>query len=217
MEYITANIIGGVTWLFFYITRKDLRREMLIISIVSAPLALLDLLFVPSYWVPQTLGNIPIGLEGFLYSFEMAGVSAVSYEYFTRKHLHKIRNYRHPLLWILILILILPVSLYTSYAAGLNVALGLYSAGLIGMLVIWLARRDLIKSSLIGALSYGTVYFLSLALWFNLFPQTMEWFTLENLPKFFILRVPIYEIIFGLLQGAYWGNIYELLFGYKYD
>jgi hypothetical protein len=73
----------------------------------------------------------------------------------------------------------------------------------------------LLRSSIIGAITFGAIYATALIIWSNLFPYTNNWFVAQGLPKLFIFNAPVYEIIFGFLFGAYWGNIYELLFGYK--
>ena len=217
MTYLVANLIGWAVWLFFFITRKDLRKEMVVMGLIFAPLSFLDLLFVPSYWVPETIFNFPIGIEGFMYSFQVGGVAAVVYEYFDNKKLVKIKNYHLPVLSIIILLLLAPAAYTLTRLYNLNIAIGIYIASLVGILIIIHARKDLIRSTILGGVSYGIVYFASLAIWFNLYPEAQDWFVLENLPRTFILGVPIYEILFGILLGAYWGNIYEFLFGYKYS
>ena len=114
------------------------------------------------------------------------------------------------------LMLLFPAFYMISRLLEFNVAIAIYITSIIGILVIIHVRKDLIMSTVMGGLAYGLVYFLSLVLWFTLYPDAENWFTLENLPRIFILGVPLYEILFGFLQGAYWGNIYEFLFGYTY-
>jgi len=215
MEYLVANFIGAVPWIFVFYKRKDLRKEMLLMSLLAAPLALFDLIYVPTYWKPVTLFNIPIGIEGFIFSFEAGGLATVLFEYIEKQAPVRIKSY-HNSLSILALLSILPVAFIFNYLFPINITVGVHFGLLVGIIVMLLLRKDLLKSAFIASISFGLIYFLSLLIWGNIFPDTVNWFTFENLPKIFILNVPLYEITFGFLFGAYWGNLYELLFGYKF-
>lgn len=50
--YITADILLVLVWLLFYLARKDLRREMLMISLFAMPLGLTQYFFMQDYWRP---------------------------------------------------------------------------------------------------------------------------------------------------------------------
>ena len=77
--YLFACGLGAVIWTACFLMRPDLRRIMLGMSVIGVPLAFSDLFYVPHYWRPRTLGHIPIGIEGFIFSFEAAGICAVIY------------------------------------------------------------------------------------------------------------------------------------------
>jgi hypothetical protein len=213
MVYFLANIIGGIVWLTLFFLRKDLRREILSMSIFATPFAALDIFFVPSYWQPVTFLNIPVGIEGFIFSFEIGGVAAAVYPEVFHKKLVRIKRYQKPV-GIFILLATLGAVMFSNIFKVANTMLNLYIIMLFGSALIIFARRDLLKSTVLGGVLFGVTYFISFYL-LNQIQSISDWFILEGLPKFFIFNVPIYEILFAILFGAYWGNLYEVLFGYK--
>lgn len=188
---------------------------MLIMSAFGAPLALFDFLYVPSYWQPITLFNVPIGIEGFFFSFIIGGLAAVSYAEIEHKKLAKISKYNKHFS-LIVLFIVLPLIFLFRFLYHANISIAMYIALLVGVGLTVFLRKDLLKSSILGSIIFGTIYTIVLIIWSNLFPETKSWFTFQYLPKIFILNAPIYEIIFGFIFGAYWGNLYELLFGYRF-
>jgi hypothetical protein len=203
-------------WAALYLRRADLRKMMLTMSALATPLALFDLIFVPSYWKPVTLFHVPIGIEGFLYSFCIGGIAAVLYAELngrTSRGSTKWRNKTSHAIWILAITTITFVAAYALHLP--NPALigdAALAAGVVAMLVL---RRDLARSSLVGSLAFGVVYFVLLKIWVLWFPEVHGWFTFQHLPKLFIWGTPGWEIVFGFLFGAYWSGLYEALFGYE--
>lgn len=215
MEYLFACLIAFIPWIIFFILRKDLRREMLIMSLLASPLGIFDLLYVPTYWIPQTLFGLPIGIEGIIFSFLIGGIAAVSYAEISQKKVQKInKNQRH--FSIFVFALVLPLVLLINYFALFNIAVAMYIALLVGIVLIVMVRHDLLKASIIGGFIFGLIYSVAIILWINIFPSGKDWFILEGLPRIYFLNAPIYEIIFAILFGAYWGCLYELIFGYKF-
>jgi len=214
VEYIFADLIIFIAWIGFYYLRKDLRKEILIMSILAAPLGLFDLLFVPGYWKPITLFELPIGIEGIIFSFLIGGLAAVSYIEVSKKKLTKIKKF-HRHFSVFVFVISLPILIGCYFLHILNIEIALYLALVIGAAVIVFVRKDLFKSAFLGGLVFGLIYSFLLIVWMNLFPSSREWFLLSGLPRIFLFNAPIYEMVFAFLFGAYWGNIYELLYGYK--
>lgn len=184
-------------------------------SLFAAPLGLFDLLYVPTYWSPHTFLNMPIGIEGTVFSFLIGGIAAVSYAEISHKRLKKITKF-HRHVSILVFAVILPAILIFQSLYSFNIALVVYLALLLGISLIMFVRKDLFKSSIVGGLIFGLIYSVALIIWMNIFPSTKDWFILEGLPRINILNAPIYEIIFSFLFGTYWGSLYELVFGYRF-
>lgn len=204
-----------VVWLAFYFLRKDLRKEILIMSLLASPLGLFDLLYVPTYWIPHTFLNIPVGIEGIFFSFLIGGIAAGSYAEISHRKLRKFNKY-HKKFSILVVLIIIPTILIIQHFYLINISIAMYFALLIGTALAVFIRKDLLKSSIMGAIIFGLIYSIALIIWINIFPSGKDWFILKGLPKVFLLNAPIYEIIFSFLFGAYWGNLYELLFSYRF-
>lgn len=185
-------------------------------SIMSSPFAMFDIFFVPNYWVPTTLFNIPVGVEGFIFSFFIGGLSAVSYAEISKRTNVRLKEHHKKILIGIVLFIPLFIFLLNLYNFP-NVMISAYLAMCIGIFLIVLFRRDLIKSILLGAFSFGTIYTVCFFIILQLAPTFKHWFILDGLPKLYLLNIPIYEIIFAVLFAAYWGSLYEIIFEYKYS
>lgn len=188
---------------------------MLTMSFLGLPIALFDFFYVPTYWTPTTLFHIPVGIEGFIFSFLCSGIAAVIYAEVMGVKLVKIAKY-HKHTSFLVLLVIVPVAILISYFYPINIAVSMDVALLVGISLTIFLRKDLVKSTIKGSLIFGTLYASLLLIWSSLLPETQTWFTTTNLPRIFIFHASLYEIIFGYIFGAYWGNLYELFFGYKF-
>jgi hypothetical protein len=215
MAYLFAIIIGAIPWIALFLLRKDLRREMLIMSLFAMPAGLFDIFFVPNYWAPITLFNIPVGIEGLIFTFEIGGIAAVLYAELTKQIPVKISGYhKHvSLTLVFVLVAIIFLALINHVASTM---LALYAALLAGTSITIFLRKDLLKSAIEGALAFGLIYFILFFIELFFFPSVRSWFTLTGLPRIFVLNVPIWEIFFAVMFAAYWGNFYEIIFGYKY-
>lgn len=214
--YLGANILSLALWLGLYYARRDLRRMMLVMSLCALPLALFDLLFVPAYWTPVTLLNMPIGIEGFLYVFSAGGVAAVVYAELakrTPRHLPGWRFSAAQALWVPLIAL---TAFVLSMILGVpNPEIAAYIALATGTVLTLYFRKDLAPNIVFGSLAFGFVYFVLLKLWVGMFPSVHSWFSLQYMPRPFIWGVPVWEILYGFFFGAFWSGLYELLFGYK--
>lgn len=79
---------------------------MLIASLIVTPAALSEVFFVPSYWLPDTIGNPKLSIEDFIFSFAVGGIIAVIYETFMKgkvKHQRLCDCYRGEVLHGLVL------------------------------------------------------------------------------------------------------------------
>lgn len=189
---------------------------MLIMSLCALPLAVFDVLFVPAYWRPETLLQLPIGVEGFLFSFFVGGIASALYAELVR------RTPQHVYAWHKAMqrgVLVPVTALITFgllYAFGApNPELAAYGALAVGVVVMFYVRHDLAIHVLWGSLAFGVVYYISLKIWTVLFPDVHSWFVFQNLPKLFIWGVPGWEVLFGFFFGAFWSVLYEAVFGYK--
>jgi hypothetical protein len=74
--YLIGVVVYGLIWIVFFLMRKDLRRKLLLSSLVCAPLGVSEILFIPEYWIPK-FKTIPLGdelfLESLLFCFVLGG------------------------------------------------------------------------------------------------------------------------------------------------
>ena len=84
----TGLIVGSLLlmfmWLLIFLVRKDLRKEMLIISFIFGLLGITGHFYYGSYWQPVhlfKLFNLQIGIEDYLFTFSVAGIGSVWYEF----------------------------------------------------------------------------------------------------------------------------------------
>ena len=66
-------------WLACYLLGKNYRTEIRWGTLISAPLALTSILFIPQYWTPPSLFDldqkIRVGIEDFLWAAAVGGIS----------------------------------------------------------------------------------------------------------------------------------------------
>jgi Lycopene cyclase len=214
LPYLILAFMMGFCWLILFILRKDSRKKMLIMSLAVLAFAFFDYLSRPGYWHPPTFFSVPIGIEGVLFGFSFGGVASVIYPVEKNK-----RQVKHGIdiknIAALSPVLIISVGLYLLFDVNMMISLPL--GILAGCLLIMIIRRDLVKRLLYSGLYFGLLYPFVLGVWFMLFPQGLEWWNLEIYGGIAILNVPLGEVLFGFLFGAFWGVLYEFVFGYKLE
>ncbi|GBD92500.1 hypothetical protein BMS3Abin05_00072 [bacterium BMS3Abin05] len=213
-----------LVWLVVFVFYRQGRRRMLWASLLTAPFGLTEPIFVPAYWNPPSLFNLArttgFDIESLIFSFGIGGLGIILYDVIFKIKHEKMssaeRHHKHHRfhIWTLLSPVILFPLLY--FLTGWN---PIYSATvtmfLAGLAALW-CRPDLkIKiwvSGLIFLLFY-TIYFLSLNL---AFPGYVEkvW-TLSDISNFFILGIPIEELIFAFTFGMLWSSYYEHLLWLK--
>jgi hypothetical protein len=229
--YLFACGLGAVLWITCFVARPDLRPLQLGMSLIGLPLAFSDLFYVPKYWRPETMGHIPVGIEGFLFSFEAAGVCAVIYLVVSRRRTefidgHTLAREQPIAAWFpldrlftfrtLVAFIPLPVSAIVSLVFQTNLEWGLYAGLLVAILVTVLLRRDLAIPAVVAALAFTPIYTAALLIWIAAYPDVHDWFTLWRMPHWFLLGVPLTEIVFGGLFAAFWTGLYPMVFVVRY-
>jgi len=95
--YLLGAIFSFLLWIAFYIYRKDLRKEMIIMGLLIAIAGIISqyLWWTIDWWKPQTITNTRIGIEDILLGFSNGGVAAVLYEVLFRKNEYKFLSKPH--------------------------------------------------------------------------------------------------------------------------
>lgn len=225
--YITGDMILVLVWIILFIKRKDLRLEMLVMSKLSLFWIAISFVFFTQdfythVWRPEALNilHLPFGVlgEDILYTFAFGGIAAVLYEELLgKKHLKSLRKkntFTHYLLFPVILFVSLLVSI--RYL-GLNPYYATYIGFVVGAIVMWIGRRDLIVHSFLSGIFLGTLYFFLAAFVFlPLFPHVVEtWWKVSQLSGILFLGVPLEEILWAFYFGVFVGPSYEFLMGLK--
>ena len=93
--YLVGSLFTVVIWASLYYYRKDVRKEMLVMSSALGFLGIFmeGLVWTRDYWRPTTITGTLVGIEDILFGFSFAGISAVIYQIiFKRKLLFNKRN-----------------------------------------------------------------------------------------------------------------------------
>lgn len=213
--YLLMGFLFSFIWLLLFLIRKDIRKEMLIMSLIfglAGPLT--DVLYFKDWWHPLTFTNSWISFEAFIVGFMIGGISSVIYEEIFKDRLKQIRvnkkkRERDNKNFILILFLTAALLYMGFYLFNLNTLISTIIALIIPVSIIWFRRKDLIIVSFISGLLllivavfvYSMLQFLTPG-WVNEF-----WF-FKNVPRVIILNVPVDDIIWYLLTGIYIGPLY---------
>ncbi|MBI4155840.1 MAG: hypothetical protein HY507_01240 [Candidatus Zambryskibacteria bacterium] len=224
LDYQYAYLFGNFfillpIWLLLFFCRKDLKREILTVSMVvglAGPFS--ELLYLRDYWHPETFFSYPFGLEGYSFGFFMGGIAAVIYEEIFGKRFSK--SIGKTGIWflfclllcfivaILFFIFLLDInSIYTTSMVMIATALG----------IIYI-RKDLLVDAIVSGLSMGMVMFLSYIIFLYFFPEAIgRWWKIENVSGILVRGIPIEELIWAFGWGMLGGPAYEFFAGLKFQ
>lgn len=219
-SYFIGVIILGFIWLTFFFLRKDLRKQQLTMSILTAPLAPISQLlwFSKDYWNPEyllpiSINGIPIGIEEPLFAFFVGGIGTILYETI-RKRTYQ-REKMRPLLSLFLVLITVGLFLFlksidinTIWASSLALIMGGLLMIIIDRDLIW----DAIFSSIFFVLIAFIVYIFLLLLYPDLFAQL--WIN-KGLSGINIFTIPIEEVVWFFSWGMFSGVIYEFWINVK--
>ena len=95
--YLIGNIFFALFWIILFMYRRDLRKEMLTMSFVVAPMGpLSEFFYLRDYWQPELFNGWSIGIEDLIFGFTIGGIAAVIYEVFFGKKYMKRHLPAHP-------------------------------------------------------------------------------------------------------------------------
>ena len=215
--YFVGTLIFFLIWISLYLYKKPLRREMLIMSLIFAPLGPLSEIFhFRDYWQPEYIFTIlGLGIEDLLFAFFIGGIAAVIYEELFTKKAKKTEK-EH--LKMLIALGVLGILALTILTFGLKMN-SIYSSSLVfiflGIIMIS-KRRDLAKNAILSGILVAAIMFAFHLIYTSIFPTIIqEWWKLENLSGIFLLGIPIEEMMWGFAWGFFAGPIYEFWKGIK--
>ena len=225
VSYQYAYLLGNLLilfpiWLFLFIHRRDLRREMLIIStILGIAGPLVELWYLRDYWRPETFTGSAIGIEDFLFGFFFGGISGLIYEeLFGRRH-SKRKNRKHHWSWFIVPAVgavIVAMNLLVL-GAGINSIYASTLIFLITSLTILYFRHDLLIASLASGVLVGLTLLLGYLIFLSFFPEAIHrWWILNNIRGILVHGIPVEELMWAFGWGMVAGPMYEFFTGLKF-
>jgi len=217
--YQYASIIGNsfffVIWIFLFLKRKDLRKEMLLMSILVGFLGPFSEIWYMDYWRPEYTFSVLPAFEDYLFAFFIGGISAVIYGAFFGKKLVKSKGAPD---WLIALLIIIVIStlIFLNNFLKINSIYASFISFLIVTAVIWWNRRDLIRNSILSGLFLAAISFIFYSVFLLFYPGVIEkWWLLNNISGVIILGMPIEEPIWFFFWGMMCGPLYEFWLGYR--
>ena len=218
MNYQYSYLIGSlallIIWFVLFIWRKDVRKEMFIISLMFGVGGVAsEFVYSVDWWHPLTILNTRVSVEDFIFGFATGGVAAVIYEEVFNKKMRWTRrriarhNNQNLYLPCLALILLFFGGFYWLHINSLYASLIAFVIPTIGM---WIRRKDLISDSLLSGLLLSVVAFLFFIVPESIAPgwvaNSWHW---ANLSGITIFKAPVEDIIWFFIVGLFIGPLYE--------
>ena len=212
-SYLLYGLTFLVPWLAVYVRRRDLRVELVVSSLATAPLGpIFERWYHADYWKPSVLGPLAIGIEDFLFGFGVGGLGAVAYEALAGRERVPRHGRRNPLFFFAIFLAALAAHAFLVPAVNsIYVSMATF---LIATAIMVARRTDLLPVALISGVAVAAFMILNYQIVLLFHPALFEdfWF-LSNLSGRFIARVPIEEPLWGFFWGAFIGCAWKYGFG----
>ncbi|MEI7513495.1 MAG: lycopene cyclase domain-containing protein [bacterium] len=218
--YIIWASIFFLIWLALFIHRKNIRGEMLFMSILFGFGGIISqLTHLKDWWKPLTLTKTPIGIEDFIIGFSIGGIASVIYAELYHKKIKlkridsKKKDLKYYFLGDLFLVSFAMVFLAIFYGLNLNSFYSAVIAYFAGIITIYWFRKDLVLDSFASGIMLlilgSTVYYFL----FLLYPDYIQkfWYLHQNWYSNLVLGIPIGEYIWFFLTGAFIGPLYEFV------
>lgn len=218
--WLIWSLILVVVWVVIYIFLKnrESKKEMLVVSLLTALLGFTEPFFVPEYWNPPSLFDLAhqtgFDIESFIFSFAIGGIAVVVYErIFSTAHTQMTEHERHLSRhqYHLLSILSSPLIFFTLiFTTSLNPIHSAIIAMTVGGIFSWYCRPDLKIKMLVSALIFLGIYFFYFLTLTTLYPGYVEqvW-NLKDISGILVLGIPLEELLFAISFGFIWSSMYE--------
>nr|MBA4405087.1 hypothetical protein [Nanoarchaeum sp.] len=201
-------------WVILFWFNKNVRKEMLFMSILLGAVSPFgEYVYLHDWWKPLTITNTPIGVEDFIFGFAFGGIAAIIYEVMLRKKQKSKRktNKRKQNNNLIIVLLIMAFLFFGGFVfTNLNTFYLTLISFLVGTLIIFIQRKDLIYNSLLTGLLVtvmGVIVFTILGL---LTPGWIDQFLLfQNIPKLIVFNMALDDLVWFFVLGLFFGPLYE--------
>ena len=217
--YLVGDLLLALIWSILFLIRKDLRKEILSLSILGGIAGIAtEVFYLQDYWQPQLFNSWVIGFEDFLFGFFACGISATIYEEIFGKRFAKKKKFRT--LWVLkpvpLLVLVVIVMSISVFGLGLSSMYTSFILFLVAFIIMIFLRRDLFINGFLSGIFMGILMVVCYLSLLAIFPDLINkfWFV-ENLSGIELWSIPLEELIWAFCLGMAVGPYWEFIKGYK--
>lgn len=216
-SYLFWDLVLVILWLFFFLSRKDLRRQMSLISLLTTPSGpIAELWYLKDYWQPDFLLGGPINIEDLLFGFTIGGIATVLYKVLLKRKLVKDRARNLWLLPLVILVEIICMIVLTDILK-VNSIYGSCLGFVINGFVILYKRRDLAACAFVSGLFLSLTMFVLYYLAILWCPGIVKayWLLHGTAHGILFCHVPVAELLWSFTCGMVGGTFFEFWQGYR--
>ena len=215
-SYLGYSLIFVLVWIVFYILRPDLRRRMLIFSLIITPTGpLSEFWFLRDYWRRPTITGYPISIEDAIFAFAIGGIAYGIYKIVF--NMAAVQSQDQPRrAWLVIaffIITFLPLVILTD---GFHVN-SIFSSALSLLLIAiltWMLRPDLLKPSILSGILIALLFFLVYKTMQVIFPGAIEYWCMGCNPSGIrISGINLEELLWDFAWGLAGSTMVEVVTG----
>jgi hypothetical protein len=222
-DFLVLSLLFCIPGTLVYALRRDLRRVIHTIGIVSIPFALTERYFYPSYWEPQFLWDladkIGFGIEDIIFVVGLGALTSTVYAFcFRKKYSENVLSNRRSILLYsvgalcstaLLIALAIMAAVPMIYASV--VIMLLMSGGIIAV------RKDLLIPSLAGGAITCAIYTLLCILFSLLFKNIFHvvWHG-DKFSNIFFAGILLEEYMYGFAAGVAGTMFYPFVSGRRF-
>jgi len=215
--YAFWSAIFLVIWAILFWFRKDIRKEMIIISPIFGIFGLItQTTHLTDWWQPKRITNTPIGFEDFFIGFAIGGIAAVIYEFIFRKETVESKIDKKSSYYFLGFFGFLFLSFF--YILSLSSGYSVLFTYVISLGILLYQRPHLFYDSIISGIFLLVIGISIYWILMLLYPTYIQRFW--HLPDVWyaqlVLGIPLGEYIWYFLTGAFIGPLYEYIEGLKF-
>jgi hypothetical protein len=221
--YFYSALLFFPIWITLFLLRKDLRGQMIFMSLTCAITGFTEHMFWGRYWSPELVFKMPlinVDVSDLLLTFAYGGISSVAFEvlfskmgYEQDKYTQLERTYQIGISLLSGILTVALLSLFTSF----NIIYSVIAANVVVWLVLVFFRHDTFIPSVLNGLIFMII---SEVMWIFIafvFPGIIQaWWHLENISEILILGIPIEEYVWHFTFGMAAASMYEIWKGKYY-
>lgn len=222
--YLLGALLLGIPWFIFMILREDLRKEMLVMSLMSSILAVTEIFYFGNYWRPVHIYKIfglNLGIEDFIICFFYGGVASVVYQFFRNLHYkyilkkepEKIRRKILIISFLIAITVLILLELFTTW--NFTITSGICQL-VFGTLLIY-HRKDLFVPSIMNGILLAIILALIAFIVEKVNPGAINYIWQRNLSFFHfdIFGYPLDDLLWHFTLGFGIGSMYEVYYSVK--